>query len=284
MEGNMNITFSTETCAFGEMLKISSNDLTVGLTNQLGARISYINAFDCGNICYYDEHFAETSNLKNGKVWKQLGGHRLWKTPEDDDCYLYDNTPCQVEKTLNGAILLSPLREDGLQFTLSVEFLTETTLKISHTIANRSNEIKTFGLWGITALKNDGKVLLPLNTNFIPLLPTRNIVFWPYDDVNDKRIKYSNNGIEISGDKKGTPLKVGTFNNNGEIYYANKNIIFNKTIENVTNNIYYPDYNCNIECYTNSNILEMETLSQTYQVEPNQTVNFDEKWSFTRKE
>ena len=41
---------------------------------------------------------------------------------------------------------------------------------------------------------------------------------------------------------------------------------------------YYPDYSCNIECYTNNHILEIETLSPLQTLKPNEQIVHKEHW------
>ncbi|HPG91812.1 MAG TPA: hypothetical protein PK675_00195 [Clostridia bacterium] len=266
--------------SFGKMLIIENGNLTLGITTEYGIRISRIGAFGFDNICFFDEKFTQNKTV-NGVKWLQLGGHRLWRSPECDECYLYDNTAAATVLHDNGAEFTAK-RGDGLTFCIKIEFLTENSASITHSITNNLEKTVNLALWGITALSHGGKVLLPLDTADTGLLPNRNIVFWAYTDINDKRLRYTNNGIEITADKNAKPLKIGVYNKNGQIFYANDKMIFTKTFETLSFDK-YPDRGCNIECYTDGSIIEMETLSPIHNIKPKTTAVFKEIWNFQKK-
>ncbi|HRX14593.1 MAG TPA: hypothetical protein P5087_06240 [Eubacteriales bacterium] len=265
---------------FGEMLIIENGNLSFGITTEFGIRISRICAFGFDNICFFDEKFSQTKTVGDVK-WLQLGGHRLWRSPECDECYLYDNTAAETVLFDNGAEFTAK-RGDGLIFSIKIEFLTENSARVTHTAKNTADKAVNLSLWGITALRHGGKILIPLDTTDTGLLPNRNIVFWSYTDINDNRLRYTNNGIEISADKNLKPLKVGAYNKSGKIFYADRNIIFTKSFD-AEQTEKYPDFGCNIECYTDGAIIEMETLSPKTVIKPNETAVFQEIWQFEKK-
>ncbi|MBA2123542.1 hypothetical protein B9J78_01135 [bacterium Unc6] len=65
--------------------------------------------------------------------------------------------------------------------------------------------------------------------------------------------------------------------NKGWGAYIHKNGIFIKTFKHKAD-ARYPDYGCSLEIYTNSKMLELETLGPLFNLKPNQTIQHTENW------
>ncbi|MEG1528454.1 MAG: hypothetical protein RR248_05430 [Clostridia bacterium] len=273
-----NYTISTRLTAFGEMTIISTNSVSIGLTYQYGIRISYISAFNSPNLCYYDDKFTQSTLLNNGNKWFQLGGHRLWKSPEDFSCYYEDNAKAVLTATQEEISLVSPINANGLRYSIDIKFLTDTSLAITHKIEN-FGEMAKLGLWAITALAKDAKVEIVFDNSPLGFTPNRNIVLWQYCDINDSRIVLTKDKLTINYLDL-PPLKVGSFVKNGEITYIKDNIKFTKSAKVVAGE--YPDYCCNVECYANQHFIEAETLSPIYEIAKHGQKTHTELWEFER--
>lgn len=265
---------------FGKMILMSDGDVTLGVTTEQGMRISHISAFGGENLAFADYDFKAVTKFDNGVVWNQLGGHRLWKSPEDVDCYAYDNIPSTFTLTDNGGYFTNKTQGDGLKFALKIEFLGDNKVKLTHEITNVNDFVKTLGLWSITALKSYGVATLPLDTADTVLLPNRNISLWSYTKLDDKRLALHDDKVMVMADDTMPPLKVGVHNSKGEVSYTDGKIVFTKHADDQKQG--YPDFYCNVECYTNQDILEIETVSPIYDFAPNETKTHVEIWTFRR--
>lgn len=269
------------TSPLGNAVMLESGDIKLGVTHEKGLRINYISPFGQENISFFDSELTVFTQLPNGKKWYALGGHRLWKSPEDWHCYYNDNLEASYEH--NDTVFTAETEEtsDNLILKLSVEFTAATEVKLTHTVINVGEETRKIALWAITALNCRGKVTLPFDKGDSPLLPNRSIVLWPYTNIADKRMVLTNNSIIITPQKNTRPLKAGCFNNEGKIYWEDDLVIFEKRVEKIGES--YPDFNCNIECYTDGSVAEIETLSPLYDIHPFEQAQHTEYWTFTKK-
>lgn len=263
----------------GVMTILSNGNVTLGITTERGIRISYISAFDCDNLCYHDDKLKNVTKLSNGETWYQLGGHRIWKSPEDENCYIDDNLPCTLKIEEKGASISSPVHKDGLAYAVKITFTGESTVKVIHAIKNCGETPQKIAAWGITALDPNGWVEIPFDNENGALLPNRNVVVWSYTDLDSGFVHITNDKVTVfnNGDK---PLKVGALTK-GNIKYQRDNIVFEKHTELLSGE--YPDYYCNKECYANGTITEMETLSPLKTIKKDQVVSHTEIWKFSKE-
>jgi hypothetical protein len=265
----------------GNAVMLRHGELKLGVTYEKGLRINYISPFGRENISFFDDAKSVFTQLPDGKKWFALGGHRLWKSPEDWHCYYNDNLEASFELGENVFRALTQETSDNLILKMSVEFVSDNKVKITHAVANVGEKTKKIALWAITALDCRGKVTLPFDRGASPLLPNRNVVLWSYTDVADKRMNISNESVTVTPKRHSRPLKVGCFNGGGVIFWEDEGVIFEKRVEKVGAN--YPDFNCNVECYTDGNVAEIETLSPLYEIHPFEEKEHTEYWTFTKK-
>ncbi|MCA1631701.1 MAG: DUF4380 domain-containing protein [Acidobacteria bacterium] len=72
--------------------------------------------------------------------------------------------------------------------------------------------------------------------------------------------------------------KIGLMNKQGWAAYARAASLFVKRFpfeEGAT----YPDYGCNVECFTAGSFIEIESLSPLRRLEPEETVEHVERWT-----
>ena len=121
------------------------------------------------------------------------------------------------------------------------------------------------------------KVNLPkTDTGF---LPNRNLVLWPYSDINDERLIINNDSIVInSTERVDKPLKIGTYNDDIKIFYTMDDIEFFKEYKGDKEGR-YPDYFCNFETYTCDALHEVESLSPFKTLDRNEEMSFEEIWT-----
>ena len=63
----------------------------------------------------------------------------------------------------------------------------------------------------------------------------------------------------------------------GWIAYQVHGVTFIKKFDHMVDGD-YPDNGCSVECYSNKDFQEMETLSPLYDLEPDETITYAEEW------
>lgn len=265
-----------QTTPIGVMTILQHGNVTLGITTQKGIRISYISAFDSDNLCFHDDKLTEVTNLEKGEKWYQLGGHRIWKSPEDLFCYYDDNLPAAIKVEENGAIVTSQCHRDGLQYSIRITFSGESSVKVLHAIKNCGDTPQKIAVWGITALDPKGWVEMIFDNDNGALLPNRNVVLWSYTDLDKGYVNVENDKITVFNNGN-LPQKVGCFTKKGITYYRD-DISFE--ISAATKDGQYPDYGCNYECYANGKLTEIESLSPIFTLKKGETASHVENWRF----
>lgn len=75
----------------------------------------------------------------------------------------------------------------SLQQVMRVEMADDGTLTVTESMTNIGENPYELSIWGLSVLRQGGTEIIPLNTVDTGLLPQQNMVFWPYNDKNDKR-------------------------------------------------------------------------------------------------
>ena len=249
---------------FGKCVELSNANYKLLITADFGPRVIFFGRPGGENL-----FFEDVDNKINRLGWKIYGGHRLWLSPEIESTYDEDNAPPTFEEIACGLRITSPVdKATGIQKT--IEITLGDKVKVCHIIKNCGDKPATHALWALTVLAPGGELEVPLNTADTGWLPNRNLVFWGYSDINDKRFTLNNNSIYIKQDKSATTaFKVGTQTALGLATYKNKQGAFKKTWS-ITNGD-YPDMGCSFEGYTNNLMLESETLSPLYTLAKGET-------------
>jgi len=274
---------------FGKVYEIESGEMVVKVTVDIGPRIIFYGTKDY-NFLYEDidrlssrggEFFDK--NFGVGKKWYNLGGHRLWKSPEDLASYSIDDTPVEVIETENGAIFRREAEKTtGLIKEIEIEALGANRLRVAHRFTNTFSKTVEVSLWALTVLRRKGIVIVPLNENNKGFLPSRNFVYWSYSDLKDARFNVSGDAATLkqSEDYK-YPFKFGIFSEKGAAGYLVDGMLFIKNFD-VNPNGDYPDYKCNFESYTNDKIIECETLGELTELRSGETSIHTEVWNFIK--
>ena len=151
-----------------------------------------------------------------------------------------------------------------------------------HTLRNCNRWDVELAAWGITVMAPGGKAIIPMpQGDPEALLPNTFISLWPYVTLSDGRIRFGSKYTLVQQDSKCGPAKMGCNCEDGWIAYQNKGITFIKKYEHFVD-AEYPDNGCSVECYTNDQMLEIETLSPLYQLAYGEEVQHTEVWSALR--
>ncbi len=281
----MNVNFGN--CFLGRTILLDNNNIELTVTLDVGPRIIGLKKKDGFNVMFEDVNDVISKDCSSyygeGARWHIYGGHRLWLSPEDISTYYPDND--QVEYFVkNNTVTFRPRpwAKVLVQPELEVEFLSNDEISVTHKITNLGEE-RHICLWALTVMKSGGEMTFELSKEDTGFLANRNIVLWPYASLADDRLKLEDDKIVVkSSDKVTNPFKIGAYNKNIKAKYVltegDITQVFIKELS-ATDNLNYPDYFCNFECYCNNYIHEIETLSGFQFLPKNGEFCYTEKWS-----
>lgn len=202
------------------------------------------------------------------------GGHRLWSAPENA-FYTCPENGLDVVDEDDAVVLKSPIDASGQQKEIAIR-LNDNSVSLSQSIAWHGNEPQEFAPWSITQLRLGGMAILPL-TKGNGLGPDRNLVFWPYSQIRDERLKMYDDLLLLHGIARDDACKIGNFNNHGWIACALDDALFVKRFT-VNVNGRYPDMGSNVEIYVKDVCLELETLGSSVLLKPGESIVLEEIW------
>lgn len=279
---------------YGKCICISNGLIEAYVTVDLGPRIIKFGYVDGQNImCSEREELGFLTDDKftayfgENKKWENFGGHRIWLSPESyPETYYPDDAKVEYTITESGA-LFTPLAEveNGVAKTLEIKMdSNDTNMQVVMTAKNITDKAKKFSIWGLTVSEKDGTLIVPTNTNNTGLLPNRIVSVWPYTDMSSDRIYWGRKYVTLKQDRNATePIKLGFDLNCETVYYVLNDDIFCKKFETKHPTAEYPDGGCSFETYTNSCMIEVESLSELKTVEPGETSKLVECWSLCKK-
>lgn len=278
---------------YGRVVCLSNGVIEAYVTVDLGPRIIRFGYAGSQNFMRDDRSAFEIKQDKEytdffgeGKKWENLGGHRVWISPESyPDTYLPSDNPVEYEFTDVGAIFRgSPCISAGIQLTLEIKLDDDdANMQVLMRVKNISSAEKRFAIWGLTVSAQGGTLVIPMNTNDTGLLPNRIIAVWPYTDMSDNRIYWGKKYITVRQDNFVQPIKLGCDLNCGSTYYCLNGEIFRKHYDTGHPNAEYPDGGCSFETYTNNEFIEIESLGILNTVKPGETVENTESWSLYKQ-
>lgn len=278
-----NVNYST----FGNCLEISNGKVIVRVTTDIGPRIIYFGGVDEDNMMFNDTNheivrpseFLE-ENYGKGEAWRIYGGHRLWKAPEDEASYQPDHHPVEVVLHNNGATFYSGNdMVTGLSKGIKVTMSKNGEVTVEQTFFNCGKKTLRVALWGISVMNKNGVVVIPMSKEDTGLLANRNLVFWPYTDIKDDRLTIEQDYISLRQDPncKG-PFKIGLLNTEGLAYYIKNDKLVEKIYDKADRNGNYVDYSCSTELYTSKDFIEVENISELYDIPAGAEVSHKEIW------
>jgi hypothetical protein len=216
------------------------------------------------------------------------GGHRLWHSPEDAvRTYQPDDEPLVVKLLPRGVALTQPVEpKTGLQKGMKIELFGERTVKITHTLKNRTLWPIECAPWALTMLRPGGYGVVPL----LPkgdhakgdFLPTWTMVPWTFTDLSLPVWKFGRNFIGVEVAQAKNAQKIGLSNYPGWSACWLDGVTFVKYAP-VVHGARYPDLGCAFETFTNGAVLELETLGALAPIAPGKTVTHTEWWTILEK-
>ena len=260
---------------------VTLNNIIVGITTEIGPRILYIAHCERPDFNLFGV-LPELGTQTSEGFWRIYGGHRLQGSPEAKPrSYSMDDMPVKIEVRRNGVTIYgNPEVKNSIQKEITITPLPENGVQVVHTIKNIGRWPIKLGCWAISVMRQNGFAILPLKPSKVDeggLLPDRHVSLWPYTDLSDKRIIFTKEYIFMKQNPKiENPVKMGAMANPTWTAYWVDGMAFVKQFTKKEGE--YPDFGCNVEVYTNANLLEIETLGPLRTVNPSECIQHTEIW------
>jgi hypothetical protein len=264
--------------------RISDGAVDLVVTTDVGPRIIRF-GFTGGDNMFHESP-SDLGKAGDSK-WVSYGGHRLWHAPESNPrTYAPDNTSVSAEKKGSWLVISCPREEStGIRKEMHIRLTPapsgEGKAEILHILINENLWAVELAPWAITVMAAGGSAVMPLpprGRHEDNLLPTSSLATWAYTDMSDPRWSWLEKHIILRQDPQAKgPQKVGIRSPAGWLAYAVNGNLFAKKAAFLEGAI-YPDMGCNVECFTNPVMLELETLGPLGRMEPGAAVQHREEW------
>lgn len=265
-------------------IRLSDGKTEIVATTDVGPRIIRYARVGGPNVF---KEYAGQMGKTGGKDWRIYGGHRLWHAPEAKPrTYALDNSPVEA-KWRDGVLkLVQPVEKTtGIQKEIEISFATGGEIWLTHRLTNCNHWDVEFAPWCLTVMAPGGRAIFP-NEKFIPhteyLLPARPLVMWHYTNMADPRWIWGTKYFQLrQNPAMPAPQKVGFMNTKGWAAYALGEDLFIKRC-GCDLNARYADLGCNVETFTNEDMLEVETLGPLTKLAPGDSVDHVEIWTLNK--
>lgn len=266
--------------------RISNGSVELIVTGDVGPRVIRYGFVGGQNLF---KEFLDQMGKSGEADWQARGGHRIWLAPEDVIAtYAPDNTAVEVTVAPDGVTAIAPVQPlTGLEFSLDVRLAPEGSgVTVRHRIRNHGAAPYRLSPWALTMLAPGGTGIHgfpPRGTHPQVLAPTNPLVMWAFSDLSDPRWTFTRKYLALRSDSHNPrPMKLGSWNRNTWGVYLYNGEAFVKRYNAAGAPADYPDHGCSFETFTNSEILELETLGPVVDLAPGATVDHVERWSLHR--
>jgi hypothetical protein len=265
--------------------RLSNGQVELVITTDVGPRVIRFGFPGEGNEFYEDPR---TLGTTGGNAWNIFGGHRLWHAPEvPGRTDVPDNSALSLEEHGDFARTVQPV-EAGVGIQKEMDFTLvpdKAQVKVVHRLHNRGPWTVELAPWALSVMAAGGRAVLPLpprGSHSENLLPKNALAMWAYTDMADARWTWGRKYIMLRQDSsQPNPQKIGLTNFEGWAAYARNSHLFLKTFTPQAG-ASYPDYESTVEIFTNTDMLELETLGPTVKLNPGQSVEHAENWYLFR--
>ena len=260
--------------------QLSNGSVDLVLTTDVGPRIIRFGFVDEEN------EFVELAGLgqTGSDEWYSYGGHRLWHAPENmPRTYFPDNNPVKLEEHDGFVRLIQSVEPTtGIQKEIDLYLDNESAkVRVIHRLINKNMWTVELAPWALSVMTTGGVGIIPLpprGPHGLNMLPANSMALWAYTDMADPRWVWGRNFIMLNQDETMIePQKVGLWVPDGWTAYARNGHLFVKTFDPKENET-HPDFNSNVELFTNEEILEVETLGPLVKLAPETAVTHTETW------
>lgn len=262
-------------------LRITNGIVELIATLEVGPRILSYTLQGGGNPL---KIFADQTGGTNEPEWKIRGGHRLWLAPEGPDFSYYpDNRPVAWERLGESGVRLTPPPESATGFQKQIDLQLDETgsgVTLVHRITRVGDQPCVVAPWALTVMAAGGVAIIPqppFGEHPRDLLPNRRLVLWPYTDLSDPRLKFGRTFFTVRQDAAGKATKLGLPSAVGWAAYWLPRALFIKRFSLVAG-AEYPDDGCNLEVFTNADMLEVESLGSLIKLGRGESSELIEHW------
>ena len=273
---------------WGNCVRLSNGKIELFATLDFGPRVIRFGFIGKTNMFCEDTEVESTASGEDfdelyGKdtAWFIRGGHRLWTSPEARPrSYYPDNEPVEVTEIENGIILTPPPQKwTQIQMQMKITMCPDTcNVKVDHYITNLGAWDVEFAAWGLSVLNKGGIEIVPQPTKDTGLLGNRVLALWPYTKMTDERVYWGDKYITLKQDPNADhPIKFGINSEHGfAAYVLDGNMLIKRFDVNENGN--YPDGGMSFETFTNSLMLEMESVGELKKLGHGETLTHTERW------
>jgi hypothetical protein len=261
--------------------RISNGSVELIVTTDVGPRV--IRFGFVGDVNEFKE-YKDQLGKTGGDEWRIYGGHRLWHAPEAmPRTYWPDNFPVEAIVEQNRLRVIQPV-----ETTTGIQKEIDVTLDASSNHVALVHRLKNKGLWSVelapwmlTVMDVGGKVIIPqppYKSHEAELLPLRSMAIWGYTNMRDPRYLWGTRYIVLSQDLQAKePTKIGVGVAEGWAAYVRKDHLFLKRFDYISG-AKYPDFGSSVESFTNTEMIELETLGPLTSLQPGKLVESREDW------
>lgn len=260
---------------------IRINNILVGIATDIGPRILYLASTERSDFNLFGV-LPEAGMQTAEGFWRIYGGHRFWSSPEAKPrSYSIDDKPVKVEVRENSLTVYgNPEVENSVQKEITIEPSSENGIQVVHKIENIGRWPIKLGCWALSVMRQGGFAIMPLKPSKVDeegLLPDRHVSVWPYTDLSDERLVLKDEYVFVRQNPEiENPFKIGAMANPTWTAYWVDGIVFAKQFTQKEGE--YPDFGCNVEVYTNADMLELETLGPLRTLGPSERIQHAEIW------
>lgn len=268
-------------------VRLANDEIELIATTDVGPRIIRLGFVGGENLM---KEFPDQMGKTGGDQWRIYGGHRFWHAPEEmPRSYAPDNFPIDVSEKDGGVILSQPVEETtGMVKELEITLDSDTNhITVIHRLTNRNLWRVEAAPWALTVMAQGGTAIFPQEP-FRPhpeyMLPARPLVLWHYTDMSDPRFTFGEKYIQLTQDPKArSKNKIGMLNAQEWAAYCVRGVVFVKRFLCVPG-ARYPDFGCNSECYTDADMIEIESIGPLSEIAPGESVEHMEDWYLFKAE
>lgn len=261
--------------------KLTNGIIDLIITGEVGPRIIHF-GFVGGENRFYTN--AAELGKRGGNEWSVFGGHRFWHAPEHlTRTYQPDNDPIVVKQFGDIVRVEQPVeRGTGMAKSLDIHMSADAAhVRVTHRLTNTNLWAVTCAPWALSVMASGGLGIIPLpprRTHAEELLPANTLTLWHYTNMADPRWTWGEKYILLRQDAQAkTPQKIGAYVPDGWVAHARGGRVFLKLFDHQANAT-YPDMNASVELFTDSNMLEVETLGSVRQIDPGSSIEHTEDW------
>jgi hypothetical protein len=204
--------------------------------------------------------------------------------------YAADNAPIGMEQRGAWTCFLPPVEHGtGIAKEMWIRLLPsvagEGRAVIRHLLRNEGPWTVQLAPWAISVMAPRGVAVIPLpprGSHEANLVPTSSMALWAYTDIADPRWSWLRTCVLLRQDPGASSYqKIGMRVSDGWAAYARAGHLFVKRFA-YHPAARYPDLGCTVECFTNSDMLELESLGPLVDLEPGRSVEHVESWTLWR--